>query len=69
MSAKSVALYLRLSQEDEAARGQLKDESNSIHSQRLLLQQYVEEHQELVSFPLREFVDDGYTGTNFVEVR
>lgn len=65
MEVKSVALYLRLSQEDEAARGQLKDESNSIHSQRLLLRQYVKEHQELASIPLREFVDDGYTGTNF----
>lgn len=65
MEVKSVALYLRLSQEDEAARGQLKDESNSIHSQRLLLRQYVKEHQELASLPLREFVDDGYTGTNF----
>lgn len=65
MEVKSVALYLRLSQEDEAARGQLKDESNSIHSQRLLLRQYVKEHQELASLPLREFVDDGYTGANF----
>ena len=65
MEVKSVALYLRLSQEDEAARDQLKDESNSIHSQRLLLRQYVKEHQELASLPLREFVDDGYTGTNF----
>ena len=65
MEVKSVALYLRLSREDEAARGQLKDESNSIHSQRLLLRQYVKEHQELASLPLREFVDDGYTGTNF----
>lgn len=49
MEVKSVALYLRLSREDEAARGQLKDESNSIHSQRLLLRQYVKEHQELAS--------------------
>ena len=65
MEVKSVALYLRLSQEDEAARDQLKDESNSIHSQRLLLRQYVKEHQELASLLLREFVDDGYTGTNF----
>lgn len=60
-----MALYLRLSREDEAARGQLKDESNSIHSQRLLLRQYVKEHQELASLLLREFVDDGYTGANF----
>ena len=64
MGAKSVALYLRLSQEDEAARGKLKDESNSIHSQRLLLRQYVKEQEDLADLPLEEFVDDGYTGTN-----
>ena len=65
MVGKSLALYLRLSQEDEAARGKLKDESNSIHSQRLLLRQYVKEHEDLACLPIREFVDDGFSGTNF----
>lgn len=43
-----IAMYLRLSQEDVDKRNNvLKDESNSIRSQRLLIQRYIQEHSEL----------------------
>ncbi|MDE7132253.1 MAG: recombinase family protein [Lachnospiraceae bacterium] len=54
-----IAIYLRLSKEDD----RWKDESNSITMQRALLVKYVEEN--FTDYELREFCDDGYTGTNF----
>lgn len=54
-----IAIYLRLSKEDGD-----KDESDSISSQRSIVSDYVKKHikdSEIVG----EFVDDGYTGTNF----
>lgn len=54
-----IALYLRLSKED----GDLQDESNSITNQRLLLEQYIQRNFE--NYELVEFLDDGYSGTNF----
>lgn len=59
-----IALYLRLSMSDGDLGKDHKDESNSIESQRMLLKTYVADHPEL-SGELREYVDDGYTGTNF----
>lgn len=54
-----IAIYIRLSKED----GKLREESNSITMQRLLLQKYAAEN--FVDYELSEFCDDGYTGTNF----
>lgn len=54
-----IAIYLRLSKEDDKR----KDESNSITMQRALLKRYIEEN--FVDYELVEFCDDGYTGTNF----
>lgn len=54
-----IAMYLRLSKEDGD-----KDESDSISSQRTLLTNYIIKNipeGEIVG----EFIDDGYTGTNF----
>ena len=51
-----VGLYIRLSRDD----GNI--ESDSIVSQRSLLNQYVKENSYIV---VDEYVDDGYTGTNF----
>lgn len=52
-------MYLRLSKDDGD-----KDESNSISSQRSLITSYIDKH--LVGETIvGEFVDDGYTGTNF----
>lgn len=63
---KHLAVYLRLSQEDmDVKTNALKDESNSIHSQRLMIQRYVQDSPTLKAMPVWEFQDDGYTGTNF----
>jgi site-specific DNA recombinase len=62
----AVALYFRLSQEDVDARGNsLKDESNSIQSQRFMLRSFIANHPDLNGRPIMEFADDGFTGTNF----
>lgn len=58
---KITALYCRLSQEDERA-----GESLSIENQKSILLSYSREHH--MANPVF-FVDDGYSGTNFVEVR
>ncbi len=57
----SIALYLRISDEDK----EKKNESESITGQRILLENYVRNHSELYKYPLLQFVDDGYSGTNF----
>ena len=51
-----VGLYIRLSRDD----GNI--ESDSIVSQRSLLNQYVKENNYVV---VDEYVDDGFSGTNF----
>ncbi len=57
----NTGLYLRLSKDDERA-----GESLSIDNQRIILQKYVKDRGwNLVD----EYVDDGYSGTNFAGVR
>lgn len=51
-----VGIYIRLSRDD----GNI--ESDSIVSQRSLLNQYVKENNYNI---IEEYVDDGFTGTNF----
>ena len=51
------ALYLRLSRDDGG-----DGESNSIGNQRKLLRRYCKDHGFT---QIREYQDDGYTGTNF----
>lgn len=54
----AVALYFRLSQEDVDARGNsLKDESNSIQSQRFMLRSFIANHPDLKDRPVMEFAD------------
>lgn len=61
MSKKcKVAIYLRLSKEDE----DIRDESNSILNQRAMLKEYV--RKNFKHYELKEFVDDGFSGTNFL---
>lgn len=55
----TIAIYMRLSQDD----GDAEMESNSIRNQRQLLRSYVAEHFE--NYELLEFQDDGYSGANF----
>lgn len=56
-----LALYLRLSREDD----DMADESNSITNQRLILRKYIEQKTELQEYSIKEYVDDGYSGRNF----
>lgn len=57
--------YLRLSSDDDNQ----EKESNSIQNQRLLIQLFLQKHYELRDIHVEFFVDDGYSGSNFVEVR
>lgn len=58
----NVAVYIRLSREDGD-----KEESDSVGNQRKLLTEYVNQKDEFILYDV--YIDDGYTGTNFVEVR
>ena len=60
----TTALYMRLSLADGDLGKDGKDESNSIENQRTLLEHHIETHQELAGDTV-EYVDDGYSGTNF----
>lgn len=64
MKNKVLAFYLRLSMSDGDLGKDNKDESNSIENQRVLIQSYVDECEDLTG-EVREYIDDGYTGTNF----
>ncbi len=57
-----VAGYIRLSREDGD-----KTESDSIVNQKLLIGRYLQDKEDL--FLYQTYIDDGYTGTNFAEVR
>lgn len=75
-----LAVYLRLSLEDRQdsesisenlagfdENGELcvgKQESNSISNQRMLLHSYIEQDEELKHFQIKEFCDDGWSGSN-----
>lgn len=54
-----IALYIRLSTEDE------KVGSMSIENQKYALYQYVDTAEDLVNAEVQEFVDNGFSGTNF----
>ena len=56
-SLKTVAIYCRLSREDEDSR-----ESSSIQSQKEMLTDYAKSHSWRI---YDYYIDDGYTGTNF----
>ena len=58
------ALYLRLSLADGDLGKNNKDESNSIENQRTLLVNFLQDRDDLADEYI-EYVDDGYTGTNF----
>ena len=53
-----VGLYIRLSREDGD-----KEESSSVTNQREILKRFVSENENF--FIVKEYVDDGWTGTNF----
>lgn len=59
MKKYQIAIYIRLSKEDD----KLKEESNSVAMQRVLLQKYAAEN--FTDYELHEFCDDGYTRHEF----
>ena len=58
---RTTALYERLSRDDE-----MQGESNSITNQKKYLEDYAVQQR---FGNIQHFSDDGYSGTNFVEVR
>ena len=63
---QQIAIYLRLSLEDVDKRtNKVKDESNSIASQRMLINRHLDQNPLLCDLPRIEFCDDGFSGTNF----
>lgn len=60
-----LAFYIRLSQEDSLKVKREKEESASIGNQRKLLQYTYNSRKDLSCYEVIEFVDDGYSGTNF----
>ena len=66
MGDNILACYLRVSDEDfDLRHNVLKDESTSISAQRRLIHSYIESKPELRQMNIKEFLDDGYSGTNF----
>lgn len=61
MDVTTVALYMRLSREDD----DMKDESNSISNQRKLLLGFLKKKPEFADSAAVQYVDDGYSGTGF----
>lgn len=63
---KYLAMYLRLSIEDEKGTDSEfeKDESNSIRNQRKQISEYIHHDPELSRYEVKEFCDDGYSGSN-----
>ena len=57
------AMYVRLSKGDVDRDGMAKVESNSVKNQKMLIEQYIEAHDDLEL--VREYIDDGFTGVNF----
>lgn len=65
MDDKKTAIYIRLSDEDENVDGYVKAESNSVAAQRLLIRDYLQRNGLYEKDRILEYVDDGYSGTNF----
>ena len=65
--SRKIAIYLRLSIEDDALDGKASTEqreSNSISNQRKMLLDHISNDAELRGQEVAEFCDDGFSGTN-----
>ena len=60
-----IACYIRLSEDDEDTAKGIKDESNSVIAQKDLIHSYIDEDKDLKPYKNQDYVDDGYSGTNF----
>lgn len=58
MQKFKTAGYIRLSKEDK-----IKDESNSVTNQKLIIASYIKKNEDLELFDF--YIDDGYSGTTF----
>lgn len=66
MKKYMVAKYIRLSMEDlDLCNSEEKAESVSISNQRNFIDTFIEQGEEFQGAEIKEFVDDGYSGTNF----
>ena len=65
MKVDVVAKYIRLSDEDVDTGRSVKQESNSVVSQRRLLDGFIEGDAGLGRCRVLEFCDDGFSGTDF----
>ncbi len=59
----SIGIYLRVSNEDRDK--YKKYESNSIESQRRIIHNFINKKEEFKNIKIFEYVDDGYSGTDF----
>lgn len=57
---RKIALYIRLSQEDEDIDDEAKRESNSVTNQRSMLRNFIKEHDEFIGSEVVEYADDGF---------
>lgn len=60
-----IAAYQRVSRADGDLGKDGKDKSNSIENQKELILRYISRKESLQNVPVMDFVDDGYTGSNF----
>lgn len=60
-------MYVRLSKEDIDVAKSNKAESDSIQNQKLLIRDYCKNKPDIEI--IREYEDDGYTGSDFAGVR
>lgn len=66
MKKYMIAKYIRLSMEDlDLCNSEEKAESVSISNQRNFIDTFIEQGEEFQGAEIKEFVDDGYSGTNF----
>ncbi len=65
MGNKKTAIYIRLSDEDNNVDGIVKAESNSVAAQRILVRDYMQRNNLPAPADALEYVDDGFSGTNF----
>ena len=66
MVDKKTAVYIRLSEEDRNVDGLVKAESNSVSAQRILIRDYIKKNSIAEQGDIQEYVDDGFSGTNFL---
>ncbi|NBH29178.1 hypothetical protein D3Z60_26645, partial [Lachnospiraceae bacterium] len=65
MGNRKTAIYIRLSDEDNNVDGIVKPESNSVAAQRILIRDYMQRNNFSTPADTLEYVDDGFSGTNF----